>query len=303
MSELADILAVAGTLEQEESHSPAPASAASGESELWGGIRAIIENDIVDAPRNQQKRIGPSELGTQCVHCLAAKLVEWEQVKAPAWLPFIGTCVHEHFEHLFPRVYGEDGNTPYRSERRVTVGQLQRVSGGYEVRGSIDLVDLEHHATIDWKIVGATTLKQVRANGPSQQYRVQASLYGLGLEGEGERVEKSCIFFLPRTSQSLADAYIWESQFDPEPGRWAMRRAQNLMNVLDNIELNYGISVRDEFIRRLPRAEHCWDCGTWTQESSTSHYLSGTDSSSTSSLPADVADWLTRFPATYVPKN
>lgn len=47
------------------------------------------------------KEIGPSELGTDCLHCLAARLAGWEKRQSAAWLPFIGTCVHERFEHLF----------------------------------------------------------------------------------------------------------------------------------------------------------------------------------------------------------
>lgn len=45
------------------------------EPRLWPEIRQLIEADIANAPRELQREIGPSELGTDCVHCLAAKLV------------------------------------------------------------------------------------------------------------------------------------------------------------------------------------------------------------------------------------
>ena len=74
---------------------------ASRESDEWKEIRLIIEAHIANQPRSLQKEIGPSELGTDCLHCLAARLAGWEKRQSAAWLPFIGTCVHERFEHLF----------------------------------------------------------------------------------------------------------------------------------------------------------------------------------------------------------
>ena len=163
------------------------------EPRLWPEIRQLIEDDIQNAPRELQREIGPSELGTDCVHCLAAKLAGWPERRSPGWLPFIGTCVHAHFETMFRELNGEPAaQFPYtsednvhclaerwRSEYRVTVGRLQGVHGGYDVTGSIDLWDRKTHSTIDWKIVGNTTVTKVKAHGPSQQYRGQASLYSI----------------------------------------------------------------------------------------------------------------------------
>ena len=116
---------------------------------------------------------------------------------------------------------GEDNVTElverWRSEYRVTVGRLQGLHGGYDVTGSIDLWDRKTRSTIDWKVVGNTTVTKVKAHGPSQQYRIQASLYGMGLQNEGERVERNCIYFLPRNKTSLGDALPWETRFDRSP--------------------------------------------------------------------------------------
>lgn len=246
------------------------------EPKLWPEIRQLIENDIQNAPRELQREIGPSELGTDCVHCLAAKLAGWPERRSPGWLPFIGTCVHAHFERLFQKLdadpahqfsyTGEDNVTElverWRSEYRVTVGRLQGLHGGYDVTGSIDLWDRKTHSTIDWKIVGNTTVTKVKAHGPSQQYRIQASLYGVGLANEGERVERNCIYFLPRNKTSLGDALPWETRFDPKPGQWALSRAQLLVNLMDIIEQAEGIEVRDSWIRQLPTTgpDKCFSC-------------------------------------------
>ena len=149
------------------------------EPRLWPEIRQLIEDDIQNAPRELQREIGPSELGTDCVHCLAAKLAGWPERRSPGWLPFIGTCVHAHFETMFRELNGEPAaQFPYtsednvhclaerwRPEYRVTVGRLQGLHGGYDVTGSIDLWDRKTHSTIDWKIVGNTTVTKVKAHG------------------------------------------------------------------------------------------------------------------------------------------
>ena len=74
-----------------------------GTSGEWTEIRRIIEQHVLNQPRGLQKEIGPSELGTDCLHCLAARLAGWERHQTVAWLPFIGTCVHARFEQLFDK--------------------------------------------------------------------------------------------------------------------------------------------------------------------------------------------------------
>ena len=210
---------------------PGKMPAPTAESEEWTEIRGIIEDHITNQPRSLQKEIGPSELGTDCLHCLAARLAGWEKRQSAAWLPFIGTCVHERFEHLFNSrkdeftVPDDDGGEPwavkrFEAERHVDVGAIHGLHGMSRVHGSIDLYDAETGMTIDWKITGTTTLRNVKANGPSQQYRVQASLYGIGLENDGEPCEKNAIYFLPRNSVSLNNAPP-----NPASGRSAERNS------------------------------------------------------------------------------
>lgn len=264
-----DILAVANA--QRQTTQEPQTSDTDRDSDLWPEIRRIIETRMSSQPRDLQREIGPSELGTSCVHCLAAKLAGWPERRRPAWLPFIGTCVHARFEQWFkdveelvevPDMDGLALRRRFTPEMRVTVGHLQGLHAGYDVQGSIDLYDRKTGSTIDWKIVGNTTLTKVKAHGPSQQYRVQASLYGIGLENRGEAVRYSRIYFLPKTKTSLADALPWQTQFDPKPGRWALARAQLIVNLMDCIEQAEGIDVRDSWIHSLPAAgpDGCFQC-------------------------------------------
>lgn len=263
-----DILAVADA--QRQTTPDQQTGDDSVDADLWPEIRRIIETRMSSQPRDLQREIGPSELGTSCVHCLAAKLAGWPERRRPAWLPFIGTCVHARFEQwfkeseetVFTGPAPEDERRRFVPEMRVTVGHLQGLHAGYDVKGSIDLYDRKTGSTIDWKIVGNTTLTKVKAHGPSQQYRVQASLYGIGLENRGEAVRYSRIYFLPKTKTSLADTLPWQTQFDPKPGRWALARAQLLVNLMDCIEQAEGAEVRDAWIHNLPAAgpDGCFQC-------------------------------------------
>lgn len=282
MANIDDVLAVAqaqaGVSFAEPPEPPEPPATSVDtyeEPRLWPEIRMMIETGIRDQPREKQAEIGPSELGSDCLHCLAAKLAGWPQSRKTSWLPFIGTCVHEHFEREFRNLgLREDHECPdgqtaprFETEMRVKVGTLSGIYGTSELHGSIDLYDRKTHSTVDWKITGDTTMRAAKANGPSQQYRVQASLYGIGLENAGEKCERNCIFMLPRNKTSLNDAYAWEVPFDPKPGRWAMSRAQLLINLMDCIELADGPEVRDAWIHSLSTSpSHCFQCGSWPDD-------------------------------------
>lgn len=249
----------------------------------WDEIRGIIEDHITNQPRSLQKEIGPSELGTDCLHCLAARLAGWEKRQSAAWLPFIGTAVHARFEQLFDEnremttihvpdegsgVGDHDETTSrFEAEKTVHVGEIHGLHGLQKISGSIDLWDAKTGMTIDWKITGNTTIRNVKANGPSQQYRIQASLYGIGLENDGEPCKRNAIYFLPRNSVNLADALPIEFDFDPKPGKWALSRAQLIVNLLDLIEQEDGVETRDAWIHALPTSPtHCFQCGTWPDD-------------------------------------
>ena len=62
---------------------PGTTPAPTVESTEWTEIRGIIEDHITNQPRSLQKEIGPSELGTDCLHCLAARLAGWEKRQSP----------------------------------------------------------------------------------------------------------------------------------------------------------------------------------------------------------------------------
>ncbi|MFD2839354.1 hypothetical protein ACFSYH_02050 [Populibacterium corticicola] len=221
--------------------------------------RHVIEHAITHQPRSLQKRIGPSELGTPCDHCLAAKLAGWQQTeRGVPWLPYIGTSVHEKLEAVFVernfQLEAEGKPLRYLMEQKTMVGTV----GGQEIWGSTDLVDLEAGMTVDWKIVGASTLKQAKS-GPSPVYHAQADLYAKGWNDAGIRIDHVAIAYLPRNAVSLDQAVWWTAPHDRARAEHVLQRANNLalnLTVLESI----SIEARDTWITALTRDSHCYDC-------------------------------------------
>lgn len=224
--------------------------------------RATIEHAITYQPRSLQKRIGPSEIGTPCDHCLAAKLAGWQQTeRGVPWLPYIGTSVHEKLENVFLHKNFElgDAGKPlrYLMEQKTMVGHI----GGQEIWGSTDLVDLAAGMTVDWKIVGAATLKKAKS-GPSPVYHVQADLYAKGWNDAGIRIDHVAIAFLPRNAVSLDQAIWWTAPHDRTRAEAALDRANRLhknLTVLGSI----STQARDTWITGLARESGCFDCARY----------------------------------------
>lgn len=228
-----------------------------------GQARGVIEHAIANHPRSLQRTIGPSEIGTPCDHCLAAKLAGWEQTdEGVRWLPFVGTSVHAMLERIFVD-HETARNAPHTTgrrwftEARVMVGTI----AGREVWGSTDLLDTAACMTVDWKIVGAATLRNAHV-GPSVTYQVQADLYAKGWNDAGVCVDTVAICYLPRGSVSLEDAVWWHAPHDRDRAEAALARANRVAANLTALE-SISIGARDAWITALPREGHCFDCARY----------------------------------------
>jgi len=202
--------------------------------QVWADARHVIEAAMLNAPRTLQTRIGPSELGNPCDRCLTHKLAGTPERPEAAWLPQIGTAVHEWLEGVFLRheFTRTDLGMPGRwlPEHRVTVGTV----GGVEISGSTDLFDTQTGTVIDFKVVGATTLKKAKAHGASLIYTRQAMLYGKGWQDDGYTVNTVMILFLPRNSVSLSDTYPWSAPYDRQVALDTLARADDIADAIDD---------------------------------------------------------------------
>lgn len=210
-----------------------------------------ITRGILDHPRSRQVAIGPSELGMPCEHCLAAKLAGWTETRDAAWLPTIGTAVHAWLAEQF------SGTPRWLVETRVDVGEVN----GVPITGSADLFDLESHTVVDWKVVGAETLRTVKADGgPSPQYRAQAHLYGRGFARAGHRVERVAVAYLGRNAPTPRP-YLWTEPYDEQVALDALERATAALRILDALHGADADVVA--YISGLPRAPRCYSCARY----------------------------------------
>lgn len=184
----------------------------------------VITDAMSQHPRSLQKHIGPSEIGIECDKRLIYKLAGVaEPDRGPAWKPAVGTAVHAQLEHWFEQA----NTTPTRwvVEQRVQVGFV----GGQPITGSCDLYDVTTGTVIDHKVVGPKQLLAYKRDGPSQQYRVQAHLYGLGYFNNGGwgQPKTVAIAFLPRDGE-LSRTFFWSEPWDAGLALDALNRLEKL---------------------------------------------------------------------------
>lgn len=195
-------------------------------NELGEEIRANITSAGTSSPRSQQRAIGPSEVGAPCIRRMGYRLLETEPTNEPdTWLAQIGTWVHAGIASVYEGLNAQMAEPRYLIEQRVQVTK--------DLSGSVDLYDKTLKMVLDWKVVGDTSLKKYKKEGPSNQYRVQAHLYGMGLFNEGYEVERVAIVFLPRGG-NLRQMHIWSEEFDPHiamDGIERMRGAKQVIKV------------------------------------------------------------------------
>lgn len=206
----------------------------------------IVEQAIIGEPRSQQRIIGPSEIGTECEHCLAAKLANWDEVRDAAWLPWTGTALHAQLERVFEPL------DDWLTETRVSVGRIN----GIEIRGTSDLFHVPTGTVIDWKYVGTTTHRKAK-KGPSNVYHRQAHLYGLGFLRGGFNVKRVAICYLPRNGLSVRQSIWWEEDFNPLVALDALDRATEIAKRLEAFPTT---EERDAWITSLPRDPDCYSC-------------------------------------------
>jgi hypothetical protein len=188
-----------------------------------------VSNAISNHPRSQQTRIGPSEIGMPCTRRLAHKLAGTVEVneRDAAWRPTVGTAVHSWLEQALQAVNDTLTYDRFYLEERLSVGTI----GGVEITGSCDCYDRVTATSIDWKIVGPTALKKYRKDGPGEQYRAQAHLYGRGWQRAGNPIDHVAVMFLPSNGE-LHDAHYWTEPYSEQVALDALARANTVADLV-----------------------------------------------------------------------
>ena len=221
-------------------------------------IDEVIFDAIVNAPRSLQRQIGPSEIGTDCIRCLARKMLEIEKlpIESPSdmpWLPFIGTAVHASLEEIFARDNDKRGSVRWLIETRLPIGRI----GDMDISGSCDLFDKETGTVIDHKVVGATKLRSLPKKGPGNTYRIQAHLYGYGWTKLGLEVNEVAVKFYPRNDIQMTSGYFWYEKYDEEIALKALERANEVYRQANEAQDRGKLN---EFLKVCATSTDCFSC-------------------------------------------
>lgn len=203
--------------------------------ELW----AVLIDYELARPRTRQVTPGPSELGTPCLAQLVRKLAGMPRrdLTDPAWAPFAGTAVHAEMEKVVAHWNATIGRQRWIAEDVLDCGE--------GITGHGDAFDLDQAMVVDWKYCGATALSKLYANQragrpPAQQvsqdYRIQAHLYGAGHAAKGRKVDWVRLVLLPR-SWRYDDAGEWTERYDPALATWALERYREARGLVDALDL------------------------------------------------------------------
>lgn len=190
-------------------------------------IRESFHGFTNRSDRSLQATMGPSEAGHPCDRRIGLTLAGMPRCNPGMenWASFVGTQVHLGLEGMSQ--WADAGSGRYATELRVSLPSK------YVPGGTLDLLDRQLKAVIDWKVMGRWSLDKLKTEGPNPTYRAQAHLYALGATLAGEEVEHVAIVGMPRENSSLDGMYVWTERYDPARARAALGRVERIGATLD----------------------------------------------------------------------
>ncbi len=197
------------------------------------------------SPRDLQKTIGASELGSPCTYCVGQVLLANHKSKgfSPWWLAArLGTAVHLDLDHTAAE------HLPHTiREQRVHLGELPDYG---VVSSSPDLYDPETETVVDWKTTEREKLKLYKlvkaqpdasttettalseARFTIDKYRGQIMSYGRGLTMAGHTVRNVSLAFICRDGKTDDDIWSWDMAYDPDYAEHVWRRLELLWDYI-----------------------------------------------------------------------
>jgi len=202
--------------------------------------------------RSAQTTLGPSEIGTPCDRRLAMALMNIPPVNpgGDGWAAFVGTCTHVGMAEVY--AFADAGTGRYAVELPVFLGMPS------VPRGTTDLLDRRDGTVVDWKVMGWSSLKKFKEKGPSETYRTQAHVYGLGAEKGGEKVRNVAIVGLPRGGFSLDEMHVWTEKYDRKFAQAALDRVEKIAQRVQDTD-HFGGDLMAQ-AKAFPVADDCAYC-------------------------------------------
>lgn len=204
--------------------------------------------------RSAQTTLGPSEIGTPCDRRLAMALIGVPPVNpgGDGWAAFVGTCGHVGMGEVYK--FADAGTGRYAVEMPVRTGS------DVVPRGTTDLLDRMIATIVDWKFMGAYSLKKFKQEGPSDTYRIQAHVYGYAAVQGGERVKNVAIVGLPRAGGSLDEMHVWTEKYDRKVAEAALARAEGIAEQVELSHTHAGLDPQELVMTAAKRFDTANDC-------------------------------------------
>lgn len=187
------------------------------DAQLREDLIALIRAADANKPRSLQKALGPSEVGHLCERRLtygtvASRKPDLRPVEKglnrfnDPLAAIYGTAMHSWLEDAVKLANEALGRIRWIPEQRVEIRP--------GLSGTCDLYDVDTQSVLDWKNLGATSLREFAKHGPGPTYRGQAHLYGAGYMAQfGLPVKKVGIVVLARHG-GLRDTILWREDYN-----------------------------------------------------------------------------------------
>lgn len=179
------------------------------ELEIREDIIELVRWASSNSPRSLQRALGCSEAGHPCDRRIGYKLasVAEQGFRNDPWPSIVGTATHSWMETAVARFQEAHGLSHWHTELQVHPSPF--------VKGHTDLYDARRQLVLDWKFPSPDNLRKMRDEGPSEQYKAQVRLYGLGHLKAGRPVRRVGIVALGRQGW-LKDMFVWTEAFDEQ---------------------------------------------------------------------------------------
>ena len=168
----------------------------------------VITGQSKSSARSLQTSIGPSEIGG-CRRKVFMKLNDWRPTNEDTLklASIMGTAIHTYIQEAFQK------QDPF-GERYL----LEESMEAEDIKGHIDMFDIENGEVIDWK----TTKKSNLSYFPSRQQRWQVQVYGWLLEQNNYEVKNVTLVAIPRDGDERDIVYHTEP-YDKEIAAEALK--------------------------------------------------------------------------------
>lgn len=183
-----------------------------------------INYSVNNSARTIQRSVGPSEIGTPCTRQLAYKVAESATARdfGDVWPSFLGTAAHRLIAEALELDEKRNPGT-WLIELPVQVTPT--------LRGTMDAFHLPSRTVVDHKVLGDSTHREYSTHGPSEEYRVQAHSYGLGMENAGYTVDRVALALYRRAGR-LRDLVVWAEPYDRAIALKAVSRLNDVTMVV-----------------------------------------------------------------------